>query len=200
MCIYTLQETNLSPKNGILSRWFSFSRLVGYVNPLEGIYIYLCMNSICTRTYTVELASSGVSICHVFCWAPTTRKSGQNLLKQLICWDKSMKSPWFAAFPSQIIGFVQGNFFTFYHGNSPLNHHWENMFYFFKHHLKQIPELVFHPDFWPGPHMKKVLSKHSAWCWLLEIPPNRWFSKGTQPKCPKHSGLRHTLPEANSKH
>ena len=28
----TLQETNISPKNGILSRWFSFSCLVGYVS------------------------------------------------------------------------------------------------------------------------------------------------------------------------
>ena len=32
----TLQGTNISPKNGILKMIESFSRLVGYVNSLEG--------------------------------------------------------------------------------------------------------------------------------------------------------------------
>ena len=38
----TLQEINISPKNGILSRWFSELPQVGYVNPLEGMFFFSC--------------------------------------------------------------------------------------------------------------------------------------------------------------
>ena len=42
--IYTLQGTNISSKNGILSRWFSGFPKVGYVSFQEGIYIYISLS------------------------------------------------------------------------------------------------------------------------------------------------------------
>ena len=40
----TLQETNISPKKWQFWRWFSFSRLVGYVNFSGGYYLVVSTN------------------------------------------------------------------------------------------------------------------------------------------------------------